>query len=328
MKALIDDFDIPTTSGSPITPKSEFFIYKPTNQTPQDIQKSLQTLSKDLEQSGLVDQDLIHTINSSKLIPASGSLLFTGTTQSLEKLKPLLQNVDSVSDFSGKVQEVGESTFLVYKIRQADPTTLISSMKKFALNLGEINSQDKEIVDVINSCKYIKDTNSILFTGSPRALKQVETIAEKFDLVSEPKVREESSYVVYNPKFQKGQELITILDEFMNNLKSSGVSDPALYDTITNLKYIDKTNSLIITGPNSAIDKVQQLLVKFDVAGKQSLEQSISAIDTTNFLIYKLQYHKGAEILKALKDISSSLEKSPSENNRNLLSVIGSLQWI
>jgi type III secretion protein C len=45
-------------------------------------------------------------------------------------------------------------------------------------------------------------------------------------------------------------------------------------------------------------------------------------------LIYKLQYHKGAEILKALKDISSSLEKSPSENNRNLLSVIGSLQWI
>ncbi|MBM3207756.1 MAG: hypothetical protein FJZ57_04015, partial [Chlamydiae bacterium] len=328
VKALIDDFDIPSSSGAPITPKSEFFIYKPTKQTPEEMQKSLKMLSKDLEQSGLVDQDLIHTINSSKLIPASNSILFTGTTQSLEKLKPLLENIDTANAYAGSVHEIGQSTFLVYKIKQADPTTLIAAMKNFASNLGQLTTQDNEVIDVINKSKYIKDTNSILFTGSPKTLNQVEALAEKFDIPSEGSVTQDSSYVVYNPKFQKGAELISILNEFMNNLKSSGVTDPSLYEAITNLKYIDKTNSLIITGSQASIEKIEQLLAKFDIAGKVSSEPSISTLDTTNFLIYKLQYHKGAEILKALKDISASLEKSATDTNKNLLQVIGSLQWI
>ncbi|NDD58661.1 MAG: hypothetical protein EBZ47_05315, partial [Chlamydiae bacterium] len=329
IKSLIDEFDIPSAKTEAIiTPKSEFFIYKPVNQSPSQIQENLSYLSKDLEQSGLVDDDLIHTMNSAKIIPTSNSILFTGTAQSLEKLRSVLQTVDT-SQPNTTVQTIGANTFLIYKIKAADADTLITNIKNFANELLKSSPQDKEVADVINSCKYVKDTNSILFTGNENALKKAEQITEKFDIETQVTNRENTSnYVVYNPKFQSGTELINILNDFMHNLKASGVSDTGLYDAISHLKFIDKTNSLIITGDSESIGKIEALLAKFDIPGKDSLQPTISAINTTtNFLIYKLQYHKGSEIMSALKEVSASLGKSGS-SNKPLLDSIDSLQWV
>lgn len=330
VKSLIAEFDLPSKGGASIAPKSEFFIYKPTHQTPEQIQESLANLSQDLEESGLIDPDLLHTMTSARLVPASSSILFTGTPQSLEKIKAILQTVDVVSTAPAPVQTIGNTTFLIYKIKYADPTIMLNSMKSFATELSKSNVQDKELGDVINTAKYIKETNSILFTGSQDSLARVEKIAEKFDVASpQPVLREPaSSFVVYNPKYQSGDELISILCDFMQNLMSSGISDPGLFDTINHLKFIEKTNSLVITGSTDSIAKVEQLLIKFDIPGKATTQPSISTIDSANFLIYKLQYHKGSEIQSALKEIAVSLNKTSSSANKSLIDAIDSLQWI
>jgi len=331
IKSLITEFDIPSArTGARITPKSEFFIYKPMYQTPELIQQALANLSQDLEESGLIDADLLHTMNSAKMVPASSSILFTGTPASLDKLKGILQTVDIPITDKASVQTIGNTTFLIYKIKNADPAVMLDSMKKFATELNKSNVQDKKIADVINSAKYIKETNSILFTGEQDSLTRVEKIAEKFDLASpQPVVREiSSSYVVYNPKYQDGEELISILCDFMQNLMSSGVSDSGLFDTINHLNYIEKTNSLVITGSTESIAKVEQLLIKFDIPGKTAAQPSISTIDSANFLIYKLQYHKGSEIQNALKEIAVSLNKTSSSTSKTLIDAIDSLQWI
>lgn len=330
VKSLIAEFDVPAKQGAAITPKSEFFIYKPIHMTPDKLEDALSSLADDLQSSGLIDADLLHTMTSARIVPDSQSILFTGTPQSLEKLKTILPTVDVVAANESSVQTIGTTTFLIYKIKNADPQVMMSSMKNFAIELSKSNPQDKELADVINTVKYIKETNSILFTGPEDTLARVEKVAEKFDVVTPSAVPREAatSFVVYNPKYQSGDELISILCDFMQNLQTSGIADSGLYDTISHLKFIDKTNALIITGDADSIQKVEQLLIKFDIPGKQASQPSISSIDSANFLIYKLQYHKGNEIQSALKEVAVSLSKSGVTSNKNLIDAIDSLQWI
>lgn len=331
IKEMIADFDVPSaqkTAGAQV--KSQFFLYKPVHQTPSQLSESIKILAEDLKTSGLIDDELLETMTSGKVVSSSSSVLFTGTNQSIEKLKAVLDSVDIIPSGEANVQSIGKMSFVIYKIKKADPTTLMNSMKSFAVELSKSSGVDKEIADVINQSRYIKETNSILFTGPQEALAKAEHIAEKFDIAPPRQVERAptENFLVYNPKYQSGQELITILEEFMHNLQTSGLSDPQLYDTITHLKFIDKTNSLVITGTADSIAKVEQLLTKFDIPSKDAAKPSISSIDKTNFLIYKLQYHKGNEIQNALKEISISLSKSVSASNEKIVQAIESIQWI
>lgn len=328
VKAMIDEIDVPEKASRTVSVKSEFYIFKPIYQTPKEIVESLNNLANDLRQAGLIDADLLHTMSSARAVPSSQTILFTGTSDSIEKLKAVLVEVDTLQD-EPTVQKIGDVNFIIYKIKFADPAVLLNSVKNFGLELSKSNIHDKELAKTISSAKYIKETNSILFTGAEDTLEQAEKVAEKFDIAPATASREPgSSYVVYNPKSQTGEELISILCDFMFNLQNSGVSDTALFDTISHLKFIDKTNSLIITGSQDSIDKVEKLLVKFDVPSKDQKEPSIASIDSANFLIYKLQYHKGSSIQAALKEIAVSLNKTTGAENKKIVDAISSLQWI
>ena len=113
----------------------------------------------------------------------------------------------------------------------------------------------------------------------------------------------------------------------MQNLMSSGVADPGLFDTINNLRWIDKTSSLIISGDQQSIDKVQELLVKFDIPDKENAAPSIESINNTSFLVYKLKYHPGNKIRTALIQLAANLGKGTNPPAR-LIAAIESLQWI
>ena len=113
----------------------------------------------------------------------------------------------------------------------------------------------------------------------------------------------------------------------MQNLTHSGVSDPGLFEAIEQLKFIEKTNSLIISGDESSIKKVQELLTKFDIPAEEA-DAAIASIESANFLIYKLQYHSGSEIQEALQKVASSLNKTASDTNKLLIEAIQSIQWV
>ncbi len=330
IKPLIAEFDVASPSSGAATEKMEFFIYKPTSQTPQQIQTSLEDFAKDLEISQLNDPDFLHTLKSVRFVPASKSLVFVGTPDSLIKLKNFLSTLDTTSGHA-PIQKIGGTTFLIYKVQNASANELINSLQTFSKQLEKSNISDKALSTCLNTVKWVKETNSLLFTGSEETLQKVEKLLEKFDLTSlHPTVARPSNatFVVYNPKYQTGSELIHILDDFMQNLVHSSVSDPQLFEAISHLKFIEKTNSLIISGDEASIQKVHALLEKFDVPGPQSELPSIANIDNANFLIYKLQYHKGIEILSALKQVSQSIARSDKQDHKALVDCVNSLQWI
>jgi len=340
VKALIAEFDVVGAVGmAHISEKSTFFIYKPTNRSPQEVQAALKDLAEDLEESGMIAPDLYETISTSRYVESSDSLLFTGTPTSLDRVKELLATIDIATGAVPGIQHIGDLTFLIYKLKYASADQLTASLKTFTQDLQKSNVDDKELAKSINNMKWIKETNSILFTGTTDTLTRIEALAEKFDIPSmrgpeKPDVaRDAAAFVVYTPKNVSGPDLISILCDFEQNLISSGVSDPGLFDTINNLKWIDRTSSLLISGDEASMKKVQDLLARFDVPGKDGAAPSIESIDDTSFLVYKLKYHQGTDIQDALKKIAANIMKAGSAGAKAgtpspLADAIDSLQWI
>jgi len=330
-RTLIDQFDAPGALNTPESNKSAFFIYKPVHQKPEVLQTNIKSMAKDLEGSGLVDPDLLLTLNTTRYVESTNSLLFTGSPDSLEKVKEILARTDVTSLQEGQIQQVGESTFLIYKIQYTSSAQLITALKNVTTDLQRSGPSDQAVATSINTLKYIKDTNSILFTGTPATLQKIEAILKKFDAPAGGQVHTgPTTFIVYTPKYVPGDELIQILSDFEQNLVASGVANKSLFDTISNLKYVPRTCSLIISGDQESIAKVEELLRRFDVPTSEpsKIPASIESIQNTSFLIYKLEYHQGDEILSALKQIASDLGPGTATGNQNLLNAVNSLQWI
>ncbi|MBS0627486.1 MAG: hypothetical protein JSS09_04675, partial [Verrucomicrobia bacterium] len=257
------------------------------------------------------------------------SLIFTGSPDILSKVKGLAVSLDVKGPDETLIQSLGDTTFLIYKIKQAPHEDLIRSLQTFASQLGQSDIADQTLAKSLSSVSWIQETNSLMFTGPSETLRKVEALADKFDLgtllPAQPPRETPATFIVYTPKVQKGSDLIGVMHEFMQNLIHSGISDPGLFDTISHLRFIDKTNSLIISGDAGSIQKIQELLVKFDVP---SQDNGKPQLDASNFLIYKLQYHQGADILLALKQVAISLNKSAPDANQALIDAIDSLQWL
>jgi type II secretory pathway component GspD/PulD (secretin) len=265
-----------------------------------------------------------------RFVPQTGSILFAGNQEGLDKVQSLLGEIDT-STALGAIRRMGNLTFLLYKIQYASGDKLVLSLKAFAQEIKQTNAQDKQLADALSGVKWVKETNSLLFTGDNNTLEQIDLIVKKFDIPSlagpQPVERAAPTFVIYNPKYISGDELISILCDFMQNLMASGVSDPGLFDAINNLKWLPKTSSLLVSGEQQSVDKVQQLLTKFDIPGKENANPSIESIDNTSFLVYKLQYHAGDDILTALKQVALSLGKGTSSPTA-LVDAINAMQWI
>ncbi|HNA61834.1 MAG TPA: hypothetical protein PKW79_02020, partial [Rhabdochlamydiaceae bacterium] len=333
-RVLIEQFDISAPPTNVLGNKSEFFIYKPVQAKGPVIESMLRDLSKDLHAAGLSDPDLLNTIGTMRYVDSTNSLLFTGTPASLEKVKALLERIDSLSPSEMQIQQLGSTTFLIYKIQHVPASHLIGSLRNVTTDLQRTGAVDPNVATAITTLKWIKETNSLLITGAPETLQQVEALLKKFDVASlaprPDSIPPTTSFIVYTPKYQPGEDLVQILEDFQHNLAASGVNNPPLFETISNLKYVPRTCSLIISGDAESIAKVEELLRRFDVPSSEPSKNppSIESIQNTSFLIYKLQYHQGNEILTALKQIANDLGPGTATGNQNLLNAVNSLQWI
>jgi len=325
LKTYIAKFDLPQLC---LQAAPEYFIYKPQKLSAKQLEQALKELAQDMEAAGLSDVNLLQTINTARYVESTQTLLFTGTPESLQKLKDLLSRVDHIPGEAPAIQQVSTTTFFVYKLQFVPATQFMNSLRAFAADLPTTDPADKELVKAIQSMKWVKETNSVLFTGSEAVLKKIEDLTKKFDNEALAGIRAPQDYVLYSPKNQKGEDLIAILCDFEKSLQQSGVQDQELFNTINNLKWIEKTSSLLITGNSASITKVQSLLERFDVPSKEAKVANIESIDNTSFLVYKLQYHQGNDIQEALKQIGQDILAANPGSNQSLLSAINTVQWI
>ncbi|MDN3505985.1 MAG: secretin N-terminal domain-containing protein [Simkaniaceae bacterium] len=331
VKLLVEQFDVPGATP-PSFDKTSFFIYKAKHLTPGQLEEALQETARDLKKSGLLDPSLLQSIDTMRVVEMTNSLIFTGTKESLDKTKEIIDTID----VKGAIDEEGTSeysghSFYIYKVRYVSMTELMKLIKNVVHNLekegGDKNSQ---LIKALKMAKEVKETHSILFTGPPPVLEKIAELMKQLDapggLGEADEGREAGDYVIYKPANVSGPELIDMMCDFMQNLQRSGVRDPSLFETIKNLQFIQRTSYILISGDPSSVEKAQELLRKFDVPGSGAVT-SLTQLETS-FLIYKLHYHQGKELQETLKKIGTDLSQTDPETGSRLMKAINSIQWI
>lgn len=334
VKNLIAEFDVKGATP-PSFEKTAFFIYKPKHLPLLTLEQALKETAKDLKSSGLIDPALLQSIDTMRLVEVTGSLIFTGTEASLKKTEEILEKVDVPRAGATELGEFAGQTFYIYKARYLSVSELLQLIKKVIGNLEkESDRKNYALIKTLKNAKEMRETNSLFFTGSPEVLEKVSELLKQLDVpggLGEQMGKGEGfeagkGYVVYKPVNISGPELIDMMQDFVENLKNSGVRDPQLYQTVEGLRFIQKTGYILISGPEKAVEKVQELLRKFDTPGQVGVT-SLTQLDTS-FLVYKLHYHPGNDIQETLKKIGADLKENNPETGSNLLKAINSLQWI
>jgi len=330
VKLLVQQFDIPGATP-PSFDKTSFFIYKAKHLSPGELEEALQETANDLKKSGLIDPSLLQSIDTMRVVEMTNSLIFTGTKESLEKTKEIIISIDVKGATEERPSEQAGHSFYIYKVRYVSIGELMKLIKNVVHNL-EKESPDKstQLIKSLKTAKEVKETHSILFTGPPPVLEKIADLMKQLDapggLGVAEEGREAGDYVIYKPANVSGPELIDMMCDFMENLQRSGVREPSLYETIKNLQFIQRTSYILISGDPSAVEKVQELLRKFDVPGSGAVT-SLTQLETS-FLIYKLHYHQGKELQETLKKIGADLSQTDPETGSRLLKAINSIQWI
>lgn len=327
-KEIIQEFDV--QGRKKISLNDHFLIYHPKYASADYIKATLLEMAENLQKANLADQDLLHTIENVKIIFTTKSLVFTGTQNSIDKISKLLVNIDTKDAERDRIKKIGEKTYLIYKIKKANPQKLISSIKEIARDLEKTKASDHDFIKTINSVQYKKENNSLFFTGNVSSLEKVKAIVEKFDIESPIEgVQEPSNYFVYQPKYLSGPDLKNVLINFTKHLKITGLKNENLFYSIQNMKWDESTKSLIVSGDSKSLEEIKKLFATFDVPKKfDTIKDIIQPIDETSFLVYKLQYHKGDEIQSALKEIAKELTASKANVKKNLINAINSMQWM
>jgi len=334
VKTLISQFDILGSRPTALE-KTTFFIYKPVYLNTNELEEALKETAEDLRKSGLIDPTLLQSVDTLQIVELTGSVIFTGTKESLAKTKEIIASVDT-KDTAGKgIGEFAGHTFFIYKARYTSPAQLLILLNNVAVNLQKESLPDnQELIKAIQSAKEIQETNSIIFTGTPPVLEKISDILKQLDTPGAvgdapgDVPREAGTYVVYKPAHISGPELIEMMKEFIENLVSSGVREVDLFETIENLKYIQRTGYILISGDKGAVDKTQELLQKFDVPSiEKNGVTSLSELETS-FLIYKLHYHQGLELQQTLKNVGLELAAGAPASHQRLLQAINSVQWV
>ena len=310
---------------------TQFIIVRPQKASTAQVEDALEHITQDLEKSGLANDALITSLKSMRYVKATDSLVFTGTETTLTKVKELITEVEMEISQKVGIQKVGKTTFLVYKIQVASPQHLEESLMHVAKDLHHSSNPDKNLVKSIEDMRYVKDSNSIIFTGTEPTLKKVQELLIQFDTPDGAKKERSGAetYLMYRPEHLSGEELIHLAHDFEQNLVNSGVHEPELFDTISNLKWMGKTGQILISGDAKSTEKVKDLLIKFDkehVGG--SADASIETLQDVSFLIYKLQFHKGEEIQGVLGGIAGDLKQTDNKASASLVKAIDSLQWL
>ena len=95
------------------------------------------------------------------------------------------------------------------------------------------------------------------------------------------------------------------------------------------MRYSEQTDSLTFSGDSQSLQKLENLIKTYDTPANAPSGKSNMSADSITFLVYKLQYHQGDEIIDALQTIGNDLKKyDQHDQNQNLVESITSIQWL
>lgn len=315
IESIIKLIDVP--SGSP----NKIFIYKPIYISNEQIEQALDELADRLDGKNLSDRNLAKAIDNMAWINESQTFLFKADPATIEKIEGFLKDIDNPQE-----ADAIASSYFLYKLQISQCEEVIEQLEKIAKNLPAKDPNQKAIIQVIEKASYLQDSNSILLTGTQKAVEEVKALIAQFDAKgSMPLCHQKTSFLIHKPKNILALQLQQALNEMANDLKVSGLIDPALLQSIATMQVVEATGSILFTGTEESLKKTQEIIDKIDYPGAE-VKKNLSS--DQSFFIYTVQKISVDQLLRQLEDVSKKFKDSDSTFYLDLVKAIRSAKPI
>ncbi len=226
-------------------------------------------------------------------IPETSHLIVTDLTANVNKIAQLIQNLDS----SASTFEVGQ-----YVVQNASVDSITVLAEKILTPIAK----DKTVVLVPHSA-----TNSIFIVSSPYLVQRALNILRQIDIEegetrilsekqrTEKELEEEraglegkkgggtatskwastlplgyaesTKFYIKKLQYQRGDKMVDALKKIADSLLGASTQNTSLITTINSIQWIESINSLIYTGTEQSILKVNELIDEIDIPLRQIL---------------------------------------------------------
>ncbi|MBI3236819.1 MAG: hypothetical protein HYZ48_03860, partial [Chlamydiales bacterium] len=316
---IMEDLDIPPRQvviGQKAGPGKNVFIYQAINRSPDDLLNALRQVNRELKSSPGGETRVETAIDNATAVKDSNSIMFIADPETVTALKEMLASLDT--PVIGK-----QGAFYIYKIQQGNEGQITSSLSQMKSHLKDAAFPDQDLINAINNMRYIKETNSLVFTGTQTALDQLKSVLPTFDIApTAVEAAPKGGFYIY--KIQQGnqKQMAESLNQMKSHLRDAAFPDQDLIDAINNMRYIKETDSFIFTGNQAALDQLATILPTFDIA-----PTAVEAAPKGGFYIYKIQQGNQKQMAESLNQMKSHL-KDAAFPDQDLIDAINNMRYI
>ncbi len=323
IRNFIETIDTPDQEKTFGVNTRDYFIYELKNTSGSQIIKDLERLAKQLKASNVVGSaSLIKTIRNIEWIKSTNSLYISGSSQDIKKVQKLVERFDQPS------QKEKSSSYYIYRPEAASASVVQEELEKTAEALENSGLADEDLLDTIRSAKYVQSNNSLVFSGTPKAIDSIKeliaTIESQGGLGSGIQGFGKKTFFVYKLKYVSGSQLLLNLKHVATDLHHNKTDDSSLISAINSARYIPESNSIIFTGPTATLQKIQELVTKFDT---QAMAPGRGDRKPEGYLVYQPKHVPPAQLIQILKEFEQHLLQSGVEEPE-LFDTINSLKAI
>ncbi len=333
----------------------QYFVYHPKNRHGEELLASLKNLANNFEASGLRDPALINAIESARFLSESNSIIFTGSQQTIDRIKGLLIDLDTPTEEMHRFgRDSGAYTFFIYELKYANGELVLKELNRVINRLDMDVVPNRQLMEVVKDMQYIPQHNSIVITGPQKTVDIAKRLIDQYDvpdgnLIDENQLQGilegaptrrydiqtigDVSFLVYKPQFISPTQLMTQLRAVGKDLKKSKIKDKSIVETIDSMRMVQETGSVLFTGPESALMELTNLIEKFDTpsgitpsaATARRVPSLLSA--PTTFSLYNPHYRGGEELIHTTQDFQQQLIDSGVQEP-DLYDTIENLRWM
>ncbi|MCB1180437.1 MAG: type II secretion system protein GspD [Chlamydiia bacterium] len=185
-----------------------------------------------------------------------------------------------VSDITANVDKIGDLILALdtpntaldvaqYHVKSAHPMALVAYARQIVTPLAQTNAFQM-IAQPSSNTIFIVST-PYLINKALQVLTSLDTIKITSDMAADLPSSDmvNNNFFLYKLRYHDGDEVAQALRDIGANLQRTGLANMDLVNAINSLQWIRANNSIVFSGTDKAIRKLQQLLEEVDSAPKQ-----------------------------------------------------------
>ena len=293
--------------------KTGFSIIKLQNVSGKYVLDQLKQMASQLPDS-TENMPFIQAANDVQWNKDNNTLTIQGNPQIIQQLTDIITKLD--------IHTVSSTQYIIYKPTNMTAQELQKILQGIANDLENAGTADPSLLQTIKGIKVIKNSNSIIVSGSEANIAKIREMITAVDSLTQSpsKISQvgTATFLSYVPKSKTAKELLAQLKSTTKDIREE---DPELAKTIDQAKISEGT--IVFSGSAENLEKIEKLLDSFD----QKFPGSTTKQEADNYQNYKPVYKTGPDLIKEVQGYVDHISDN-GVNNRGLIKSVENLKFL